>query len=90
MNTPAFSECGGRNIESGEHCSRPRPIARNDDVIKLAHKISIGDSGKTLASSLSWNAKPIKSRMTCEMFEIRRCSKNYVICQRFVLQSERK
>lgn len=62
---------------SGWASSRPRPSAKKDDVIKFAHRISMGDSGNTDDPWLSLNARPISRRRTWAILETRRCSRNY-------------
>lgn len=56
--------------------SMPNPMARNEDVIMLTHRISRGESGKTELPSASLNAKAMSKRITCAMFEMSRCNRN--------------
>jgi hypothetical protein len=57
--------------------SKPRPMARNEELIRLAKRISKGESGKAETPFLSWKARPMRRRTTWEMLEMRRWSKNY-------------
>ena len=57
--------------------SRPRPMARNEEVIKFAKRISKGERGKAETPFLSWKARPMRRRTTWAMLEMRRWSKNY-------------
>lgn len=52
--------------------SKPRPIARNDEEIKLAKRISKGESGKAETPFLSWKARPMRRRTTWAILEMRR------------------
>lgn len=61
---------------SGCASSKPSPIARKDDVIKLVHRISKGESGKTEFPWSSLKARAIKRRMTWAMLDIKRCKRN--------------
>ena len=44
--------------------SKPRPMARKDEEIRLAKRISKGESGKAETPFLSWNARPMRRRTT--------------------------
>jgi len=57
---------------SGWASSSPSPSARNDEVIKLAQRISIGESGNMDWLSLSLKTKPMRRSMTWAILEMSR------------------
>ena len=66
-------------MTSGSAFSIPNPIAGNDEVIILIHKICKGASGNTETSSLSLNANPIINKATSPTFEHNKCKTNLQI-----------
>jgi hypothetical protein len=59
-------------MTSDEADSRPRPMARKDEVMRLAKRISRGERGKAETPLRSWKASPMRRRTTWAMLEIRR------------------
>jgi hypothetical protein len=47
-------------------------MARKEDVMRLTQRISMGERGKMECPVVSLNARPMRRRRTCAIFEISR------------------
>jgi len=52
-------------------------MARKEEVMRLAKRISRGERGKVEIPLRSWKARPMRRRTTWAILEIRRWRRNY-------------